>query len=135
VVATARRVSTHTAFNVSVAMQRAAIAALDDRAFPRTARDTYRAARDAVYAALVGAPVRCHLAEGATYAFVDLAPALKGRPLLALLEKAVDRGVLLAPGDAFGATYANFARLCFTSVPLPLVLSGVARLREAIEAL
>ena len=130
VIATARRVSTHTAFNVSVAMQRAAIAALEDRDFPKRAREVYRAARDAVCAALEGIPF--HRAEGATYVFVDLAAAANGRPLLSVLERAVDRGVLLAPGDAFG-TYASHARLCFTSVPLPEVLAGVAHLREALD--
>lgn len=134
VVASARRVSTHTAFNVSVAMQRAAVAALEDREFPGRARSAYREARDAAEAALAGAPVRFHRAEGATYLFLDLSPALKGRPLLPLLERAVDCGVLLAPGDAFGAAYASFARLCFTSVPAAEVRTGVERLREAIEA-
>ena len=35
----------------------------------------------------------------------------------ALLERAIDRGVLLAPGDGCGEAYASWARICFTSVP------------------
>jgi len=143
VVLSARRVSTHTAFNVSVAMQRAAVAALEDDAFPVRARDTYREARDRAAAALEGAPVRFHVADGATYLFVDFAPAFEGmpperrgpRPLLALLERAVDRGVLLAPGDAFGATYDTCARLCFTAVPADRVVLGVERVLEALHAM
>jgi aspartate/methionine/tyrosine aminotransferase len=139
VVTAARRVSTHTAFNVSVAMQRAAAAALADEAFPPAARDAYRAARDASVAALSGAPMRFHVPEGATYLFLDFAPAiaLRGgdRPLYAILERAVDRGVLLAPGDAFGSAYAaSFARLCFTSVSPARVVQGIERLCEAVEA-
>jgi aspartate/methionine/tyrosine aminotransferase len=145
VVAAGRRVSTHTAFNVSLAMQRAALAALSDTAFPRTASGVYRTARDRVAEALAGAPIRFHLAEGATYLFLDFAPAIalapppvagsgEKRPLYAILERAVDRGVLLAPGDAFGADYSTFARLCFTAAPLDDVLGGVERLRDALMA-
>jgi DNA-binding transcriptional MocR family regulator len=57
------------------------------------------------------------------------------RPLLALLERAVDRGVLLAPGDAFGAGYETCARLCTTAVPIDRVLLGITRLLDALEAM
>ncbi|HEY8075086.1 MAG TPA: pyridoxal phosphate-dependent aminotransferase [Labilithrix sp.] len=135
VIASARRVSTHTAFNVSVAMQRAALAALSDEAFPSAARAAYREARDAAAHALEGSGVRFHLAEGATYLFLDFAPVLGDEKLLALLERAVDRGVLLAPGDAFGAAWQTCARLCYTAVPIARVREGCARLRDAIVAL
>jgi aspartate/methionine/tyrosine aminotransferase len=138
-VATGRRVSTHTAFNVSVAMQRAAEAALADATFPAVACADYRAARDACVGALDGAKLRFHVAEGATYLFLDFAPAIAAagvpadRALYAILERAIDRGVLLAPGDAFGSGYGSFARLCFSSVALPSVLKGIERLREAVD--
>ena len=143
VVASARRVSTHSAFNVSVVMQRAAVAALGDEAFPRAAKEIYREARDRALLALAGAPVKVHRAEGATYLFLNFAPAFEAmgperageRPLIALLERAVDRGVLLAPGDAFGAGYDACARLCTTAVPLPRVLVGIERLLEALDAM
>jgi aspartate/methionine/tyrosine aminotransferase len=139
VIAAARRISTHTAFNVSVAMQRAGAAALADDAFPVVARDTYRVARDAAVTALAGAPIDFHVAEGSTYLFLDFAPAIvqRGgeRPLYAILERAVDRGVLLAPGDAFGGAYAqSCARLCYTGVPSARVVEGIERLRDAVEA-
>ena len=143
VVASGRRVSTHSAFNVSIVMQRAALAALADEAFPRAARDTYRDARDRAMTALSGAPVKVHRAEGATYLFIDFAPAFDAmgperagpRPLLALLERGVDRGVLLAPGDAFGAHYDTCARLCTTAVPIDRVIIGIERLLDALEAM
>jgi aspartate/methionine/tyrosine aminotransferase len=139
VVASGRRVSTHSAFNVSVAMQRAALAAIEDDAFPRAARSAYRSARDVTARALAGSGVRFHLAEGATYLFLDFAPAFAAldveRPLLALLARAVDRGVLLAPGDAFGDGYATSARLCFTAVPEDRVRAGVDRLLDALAAM
>jgi aspartate/methionine/tyrosine aminotransferase len=143
VVASGRRVSTHSGFNVSIVMQRAALAALGDDAFPGAARATYRDARDRAMAALAGAPVQVFRAEGATYLFIDFAPAFEAmgpgrageRPLLALLERAVDRGVLLAPGDAFGAGYDTCARLCTTAVPIERVASGIDRLLSALEAM
>lgn len=142
VVAAGRRVSTHTAFNVSVAMQRAALAALSDDAFPRQSLTSYREARDVAARALAGSPIRFHLAEGATYLLLDFAPGFEAidraglpRPLLALLERAVDRGVLLAPGDAFGEEWANTARLCFTAVPVERLRVGIERLLDAFDAL
>jgi aspartate/methionine/tyrosine aminotransferase len=125
VVALGRRVSTHSAFNVSVAMQRAALAALADADFPPAARDTYRKVRDDCAAALSG--IDFHLPEGATYFFLDFKS-----PALPILERAVDRGVLLAPGHAFGVEYTNFARLCFTAVPPAKALEGIARLKAAL---
>ncbi|MBS2011286.1 MAG: pyridoxal phosphate-dependent aminotransferase [Deltaproteobacteria bacterium] len=145
VVISGRRVSTHSAFNVSVAMQRAALAALEEGDFPKNACAQYREARDVTAKALAaaGGKVRAHLAEGATYLFLDFAPAFAAmdperagpKPLLALLERAVDRGVLLAPGDAFGATYETCARLCYTAVPAPKVALGVERLLDALDAM
>lgn len=134
VVAAARRVEVHSAFNVPVAMQRAAIDALAaGDAWLEGARADYRAARDATLDALAGAPVRVDRAEGGTYVMIDFSPMLRGRKLTDLLAVAIDEGVLLAPGEAFGAVAAESARLCYTSVPLPRVLEGVARLRRAIE--
>lgn len=44
-------------------------------------------------------------------------------------------GVLLAPGDAFGAGYESCARLCTTAVPIDRVLRGIEHLREALHAM
>ncbi|MGZ3478319.1 MAG: hypothetical protein ACXVCJ_27725, partial [Polyangiales bacterium] len=77
-------------------------------------------------------PVRFHLAEGATYLFIDFAPALHGRSLEAFLETAIDRGVLLAPGRAFGSAYETWARLCYSAVPPDRLAAGLERLRAAL---
>lgn len=150
VVAAARRVSTHTAFNVPVALQRAALAALEDDAFPRGACADDRRVRDRAEHALAGLPVAFHRPEGGTYFFLDFAPVfarlgtadtptstepVAPPPLVSLLERAVDRGVLLAPGDAFGRGWEACARLCFTAVSPDEVLTGIARLGDAIDAL
>jgi aspartate/methionine/tyrosine aminotransferase len=132
VVAAALRMSVHTVFNVPLAMQRAALAALAEEGWAARARQVYRSARDAAARALDGAPVRCSVAEGGTYLFLDFSAVLQGRPLTELLSRAIERGVMLAPGAAFGESYASWARLCFTSVPEARVVEGIARLREAI---
>jgi len=134
-VAAARKVSTHTVFNVPVVAQRVAAAAMiEDRAWIADARASYREARDAAVRAL--APERAQIdfaeAEGGSYLFIDFAKLLGHRPLKLLLERAIARGVLLAPGDAFGAGFERCARLCFTSVPRAELEDGIARLREAM---
>ncbi|MGZ3421259.1 MAG: pyridoxal phosphate-dependent aminotransferase [Polyangiales bacterium] len=133
VVTAARRVSTHTVFNVPVIAQRAAIGALrGGREWAQEAASRYREARDQSARALRDLPVRFHLAEGATYLFIDFAPALHGRSLEAFLETAIDRGVLLAPGRAFGSAYETWARLCYSAVPPDRLAAGLERLRAAL---
>ncbi|MCC6552121.1 MAG: pyridoxal phosphate-dependent aminotransferase [Polyangiaceae bacterium] len=135
VVAAARKASTHSVFNVPVLMQRAALRALEaGDSWVADARAEYLEARDAAVAALVGSQARFWAAEGGAYLFLDFTELLGGRPLTELLERAVGRGVLLAPGDGFGRDFARHARLCYTSVPLPLLREGLARLREAMDS-
>ena len=136
VIVAARRVGVHTVFNVPVAMQRAALGALrDGDAWGRAAREEYRAARDETASALAGSGLRFSLAEGATYLFLDFGEVLGDRPLSFALERAIDHGVMLAPGDAFGRGFERCARLCYSGVPRPQLREGLARLREAIGSL
>jgi aspartate/methionine/tyrosine aminotransferase len=130
----AQRVSTHTIFNVPVVTQRAALAAMGaGEEWVDRARAQHRAARDAAAQALAGANVTFAMAEGGSYLFLDFRDLLAGRPLKTLLERAIDHGVLLAPGDACGAGFERHARMCFTSAPIPVLLEGIAALRRAME--
>ncbi len=132
-IAVARRISTHTIFNVPVAAQRVAFAALrEPETWLEAARRDYREARDVTVRALEGTGAVVFTPEGGSYVFVDFGAVLAGRPLGQLLERAIDRGVLLAPGEGFGA-FASFARLCFTSVPRARLIEGLERLQGAIE--
>jgi aspartate/methionine/tyrosine aminotransferase len=135
VVGLARRASIHSVFNVPVASQRVALEALGDTNWVASARDDYRSARDVVARALEGTGARFVLPGGGVYFFPDFASVLGGRPLRALLERAIERGVLLAPGEAFGAAFSTYARICFTSVPVPQVLEGIEALKRAIDDL
>ncbi len=147
-IALARRIATHTVFNVPVASQRVALAAL--RAPPLwidSVRARYREARDLVVSALPPG-LRASSPEGGSYVFVDFAPTLeaKGRSgpparnpartvpaMTALLGLAIDHGVALAPGDGFGDAFGSWARLCFTAVPPARLKEGLARLEEAMR--
>ncbi len=136
VIRAALRVSTHSVFNVPVLMQRAAAAAL--AAGPRwveRASLIYRNSLEAAVDALRGTAIKFSVAEGGAYLFLDFGPILGDRPLSVLLERAIERGVLLAPGEAFGKSYGQCARLCFTAVPLPRLLEGIAKLRAVTRSL
>ncbi len=133
VVAAMRKVSTHSVFNVPVVMQRAALAALSDEAWIESARTTYQLARDTAFDALRGSNIETSLADGGVYLFLDFAKILDGRPLSELLARAVAQGVILAPGQAFGADFPTHARLCFTAVQLDRVTEGISRLRAAVS--
>jgi aspartate/methionine/tyrosine aminotransferase len=136
VIAAARRISTHTVYNVPLVSQRAAVAALEaGPGWIDDARREYLAARDFTAASLEGAGLSYGLAEGGAYLFLDFTELLGGRPPRVLLERAIEEGVLLAPGGAFGAAFERSARLCYTGVPRAELALGIARLRAAIDAI
>ncbi len=128
------RISAHTVYNVPVPMQRAALAALvDGEQWPQKARAQYLEARDATAQALLDIGINAQRPRGGTFFFLDLSEPLAGRPLHSMIERAIDEGVYVAPGRAFGAGYERFVRLCFTGVPLDQILEGVRRLGRALE--
>jgi N-succinyldiaminopimelate aminotransferase len=87
-------------------------------------RQTYsRAARACADALKIPEP------QGGTFLFFELEPYLRrGETATELLERCVDAGVMLTPGNACGSAYGNWARLCFTSVPEQELLEALARL-------
>ena len=93
----------------------------------------YRHSLEAAVEALKPTGARFSVPEGGAYIFVDFSDVLGNRPLSVLLERAVARGVLLAPGIGFGKDYAKHARLCFTSEPLPRLVEGISRLAHAMR--
>lgn len=110
--ANVKKVANHTLFNVPVACQLGALAAIRaGEPWIAAARERYRAAREMSLSRLG------HLApapEGAAYLFARI-----GDDAYPFLAKALDAGVALAPGDGFGAAFGGFFRLCFTAVPEP----------------
>ncbi len=128
-IATMKKLVNHSVYNVPVAMQRAALAAITSgRSFLADARERYRAARDRARARL-RAPAASP--AGGAYLWVDFR-AFTGDDCMPILERCAASGVLLAPGSAFGATCGGFARLCFTGVPADRLDEGIDRVNAAL---
>jgi len=116
-----RKVSTHTFYATPTAAQLAAVAALNGPgdAWSAAARELYRDTGGRA-ARRLGLPAP----EGSTFLFFDVADRLDGRGLPGLLERAVDRGLLVAPGTSFGP-FPTHVRLCYTAVEPGRALRGV----------
>ncbi|MCB9777253.1 MAG: pyridoxal phosphate-dependent aminotransferase [Alphaproteobacteria bacterium] len=91
------------------------------------ARDAYARA-GAAAAARLGVPE----AQGGTFLFLDASPVLDERGMQGLLERCIDRNLLVAPGASFGEDYAHFVRVCFTSAPPAQVARAVDVLAEIL---
>jgi N-succinyldiaminopimelate aminotransferase len=91
-------------------------------------RATYgRAGRAAAHALEIPEP------EGGTFLFFNLERFLRGgETATALLERCVDAGVMLTPGNSCGAAFGNWARLCFTSVPELELQEALGCLRKVL---
>ncbi len=127
-----RKLANHSVFNVPVAMQRAAHAAITGGdGFLAMARERYRGARDRAKARL-RAP--CELPPGAAYLWVDFGQFCNGGDCMPVLEKIAAAGVLVAPGSAFGDACGRFARLCFTGVDEARLDDGIDRINRVLEA-
>ena len=91
----ARRISNHTVYNVPVAMQQAALAALDDGGtWLEEARERYLEARDGASRSLQRHGFKAHLPQGGSFFFVDMADQLADHSVGQLLGHAIERGVL-----------------------------------------
>lgn len=101
---------------VNAAAQVACLAALEGpQEVVETMRLGYLRRRDLLVEGLRALPgVRCHLPEGAFYAFPDISSFGRSSVEMArlLLEEA---GVVTVPGDAFGAAGEGFLRLSFAA--------------------
>lgn len=107
-------------------MQLGAARALDEGdTWLAQARSLYA---DAAQRAATALGVRCP--SGGTFLFFDTRPhRLPGESAQAFLQRCAAAGVILTPGSAAGQAYADWARLCFTSVPPDELERGLACLR------
>jgi aspartate/methionine/tyrosine aminotransferase len=128
-IAALRRLMTYTLFNVPLYGQRVALEAIaKGPSFLETARASYRQARDLVCSTLDSSFVA---PRAGAYVFLDLRRESRG-DIWKVIDAALDAGVSLAPGSAFGAQFAEYARLCFTAAPLDDLAWGIPRLNEAL---
>lgn len=131
VAAAIKKLVNHSVYNVPVAMQRAALAALTDGApFLAMARDRYRAARDRARARLLAPSA---LPPGGAYLWVDFSRWSPG-DCMPVLERVAEKGVLLAPGSAFGDACHPYARLCFTGVDEARLDDGIDRINAVLTS-
>jgi aspartate aminotransferase len=70
-------------------------------------RDEYRARRDLLYDGLSGIRFNFPRPEGAFYMFVPM-----GRNII---EKAIEAGVIIVPGEAFGSRAPDYARISYAT--------------------
>jgi aspartate/methionine/tyrosine aminotransferase len=126
-----RKIVNHTVYNVPAPIQEMAARVFDD---PSTAvwlagvREQYRGARDAASAAL---SIPHPLPDAATYLFVDLSPYC-GDDLWPLVERLLDAGVSISPGEQFGHGFERHARLCYTATATERVLVGIERIARLL---
>lgn len=132
-IASLRKLANHTIYSVPRAMQAAALAALrGGDAFLAEARRSYQDARDLTLGRVT---LPCTKPEGGSYVFLDLSAALQpGQHAIHVLERLAEEGILLAPGEAFGAAYGNFARLCYTAVPRSRLEAGLVKMAALLPS-
>ncbi len=128
VMAALRKVSTHTFYSTPTASQIAAVRALQgpgDAWASELCAEYAETGRRAAERLGVPAP------EGSTFLFLDVASVLGADGLGGLLERCLDRGLLVAPGPSFGP-YPTHIRLCYTAVEPARALRGVEVLAEIL---
>ena len=117
-----RKIANHTVYNVPSLLQRAALALVtqpSSRAWLDETRALYLAPRDEASRLL---PAPHFVPDGATYLFADLSRWAPDGDLWPLVEKLLDAGVSIAPGEQFGA----ISRATRASVSPPFPSSGCA---------
>jgi aspartate/methionine/tyrosine aminotransferase len=125
---TLRRIANHSVYNTPVLSQRAALAALEQgEAWLAQTHKQYQAAADLVRTRLKG---RFHPAQGGAYVFYDTTAVAPD--VWSFIDRALEAGVSLAPGEAFGRDFAGFVRICFTAVELPELAEAIDRLNAVL---
>ena len=110
VVAELLEVRRHAGLMVPRPVQQAMQAALDDDAHVEEQRKRYAARRTALGAALEGAGFRIDHSEASLYLW-----ASRDQGCWETVDWLADRGILVAPGDFYGATGAQHVRIAFTA--------------------
>lgn len=100
----------HAGLMVPAPVQAAAVAALDDDAHVAQQRQRYARRRDVLNAALVGAGFRIDGSEAGLYLW-----ATRDEPCWDTVAWLAERGILVAPGDFYGAAGAGHVRVAFTA--------------------
>jgi aspartate/methionine/tyrosine aminotransferase len=107
-----------------------ALASEDGEHWVQAARKQYETA-----AQMTARALRVPVPDSGTFVFFDTRPLLRrGEQPHALLERIARAGVVLTPGSVAGKAYSEWARLCFTCVPLPVLARALATLEGVLYA-
>ena len=131
-----RKVAAHAFYSSPTASQVAAHRAIE------TADDWLLETREAYRAAGTRAAERLGLPspQGSQFLFLDVAGALEGdigsgatspNAMRGFLERCLERGVFVAPGEVFGA-WPTHIRVCYTAAPPDVVERGIDVLAELL---
>ncbi|WP_054816337.1 succinyldiaminopimelate transaminase [Nocardia arizonensis] len=110
VVAELLEVRKHSGMIMPLPVQAAMTAALGDDAHEARQRERYRARREILRAALLGAGFRIDHSEAGLYLW-----ATRGENCRGTLDWLAERGILAAPGDFYGPTASEHVRLALTA--------------------
>jgi len=120
----ARKMGTHLYYHPSVSGQYAALAAI-------TQGEAWLASNrveDGEVGQRVAESLGLPAPSGGTFLFLDVRERLDHRGLAGFLEDAFEQGVLVAPGHACGAEYAEWIRMSFTAEPPEVVFEAARRI-------
>ncbi len=115
------QLTTYLVYSVSTGGQRCALEVLrNGDSWLADARQRYEAAGRET-AIRLGEP----MPRGGTFLFVKVSEHTDERGTLGLCEDVLEDGLIISPGEIFGAAYADFVRVCFTSAHPDEVRKGV----------
>jgi aspartate aminotransferase len=80
--------------------------------------------------------LKAHAPEGAFYCFINLAPGSAPAEALAresdMVDRLMDAGIAVVPGSAFGADFAGYARLSFSTLEPAVIAEGAGRFNRVV---
>ena len=128
---TARRVTTHSVYNVAVNSQISAMRAIQEGdQWVDEVREQYRLGAELVAARLEADFLP---AQGGGYVFANLDNELGERSTLTWLAELLHEGVSLSPGVAFGDDFERCVRVCYMSVPLPRLEAAIGIINRSLQ--
>jgi N-succinyldiaminopimelate aminotransferase len=71
--------------------------------------------------------------EGTYYLFFEITDYLNGGDVNTIIDKCLDAGVSVAPGNDFGTHYRDYIRICFTGEPVDKLKISIERLNNIFE--
>ena len=73
-----------------------------------------------------------HHPEGGFYIFADLGDYLDDGGMLPLINRLLEAGVSVTPGEVFGEGFENYVRICFTGEPEERLKLGIERINNVL---